>query len=409
MADRTNSFRPTIQRYAIAVIYLFIGVSLSTILFAAPLKALEMGASDVLLGTLVSAFVSSGLILSIAGAALCNRFGERALLIGAFACYATAQLIGAVTGNLVVLLGAAILAGVGDMLFTIGGMTYLTQATSGGKGSLLSSSFGLLSLGAMIGSAVGGNVAEGYGFGAVFILGMLISISGFLLTLILPKQNNSPLAESPTPFNLFSAYKAAYDLLRRNSQVRMAASLLALSTIGWFTFRSSFYLSHLLRVGMTTGTIGLVAAAGTAVRIVAPFIYAWMARRMGPLQAIVVGVAGGALGLAVTPFFTAAPALGLIGAASQLGDSFALPGGYALVGVHTDASDRSTSVAIINMSWALAALCGGPLWGAVVRITGLSAGFLIAGLGIAAAAVALGVSLHSNGLMADAPSPDGIR
>ncbi|MFW6116402.1 MAG: MFS transporter, partial [bacterium] len=377
-------------RYLILGLYSLVGISMSTILFAVPLKALDLGASELTLGSLVSALVATGLVFSFGGAALCGRLGERILLAGAFGSYALAQVMGALAGSATWLMLSAATAGVGDMLFTIGGMTYLTEtARRKGEEILISVSFSVLRIGSVVGSAVAGYFAESFGFAVVFLIGALISLGGVFLSLLLPRLEASSLPQLEVPSGTLASYRVGYGLLRENSTVRTAAVLTCLSTVGWFTFNSSFYLDHLNRVGMPKGTIGLVVAGGSAASVVAPFVYVWLTRWTGPLSVILSGMLCAGLGLAVTPLFSSPGTLGLIGFAARMGDTFRQPGVFSLLSAHTDPSDRPVSVAIINTSWAVAALCAGPTWGLIARVAGPLAPFLTAGLGTTIAAAIL--------------------
>ncbi len=61
--------------YVILLILLAAAIAWSMVLLAAPLSALEMGASEGLLGALVAAFVASGTFLSLPGGVIDQSAG----------------------------------------------------------------------------------------------------------------------------------------------------------------------------------------------------------------------------------------------------------------------------------------------------------------------------------------------
>lgn len=374
----------------ILLLYLLVGILLSTILLAIPLSALSLGANEVFLGGIVSGFVSAGLVLSFIGAAVCDRLGERSVLIIAFGSYAVAHLLGALGVSSFLLLLSATIAGVGDMLFTVGGMTYLTRLVTNRDSDLtISAAFSLLRIGSVAGSIGAGGIAESLGFKAVFLIGLLVSLVALLLSVLLPNAGREPQSSPVGVSDIPGSYKVAYSLFRKNRSVRLAACITGLGTVGWFTFRSSFYLDHLRRAGMLPGVIGLVTGAGSAAMVLAPFVYSLLTTRVDPLPAMAVGLLFAGSGLAVTPLLRTAIMIGSIGGLAQMGDFFRLPGVYSLLSAYTSPRDRPAAVAIMNTSWAAAALIAGPLWGLVVRSLGLATVFYIAGLGIVIGTVAL--------------------
>lgn len=376
-----NLTRASSWRNLIVPIYLLYGILVSTVLFAVPLRALSLGASEVLLGGIVSGFVSTGLLFSFIGAALCDRFGERSLLIGAFGCYALAYMAGVLAVSPFLLMLSAVTAGVGDMLFTVAGMTYLTHLVEHrGRDIIMSIAFSLLRAGSVVGRIGAGSIIESSGFEVVFLVGAFVSIAGLLLSAVLPKTSVEP---RPIPVSLqgiFRPYKAAYDLLRRNETVRIVAAVTILGCMGWFTFRSSFYLDYLRRTGMSHGSIGLLTALGSVAMIVAPFVYSLLSRRGEALRAVAIGLVVAGVGLAATPLLSTAMLIGVVGIPAQMGDGFRLPGVYSLLSANTSSRDRPASWAIVNTSFAVAGLVAGLLWGLVVKAVGLSAAFYIAGL-----------------------------
>lgn len=376
--------------YLILLLFFFAGILISTILLAVPLYALDMGVSEVMLGSLVAGFVSSGVFLSFLGAALCDCFGRRSVILWAFCFFAASNVAGMLAVSPLWLLLGALMAGVGDMLFTVGGVTYLAEIVAGNRQDLTTSAaFSLWPAGSVAGSVLAGYIAEWFGFSAAFLPGIVVSAAGVCLSLILPRvkpqvgQTLSPSRE------VFASYKAAYDLLRANKIIRVVPILTGLGTLGWFTFRSSFYLDYLRQLGISAGHIGLLMALGSGTRILAPFLYFLLSSRIGTLAAVLFGLLFGGLGLAVTPFLTSVLALAIVGTLAQTGDAFHLPGSYALLSLGTSLQERATSIAINNTSWAIAALLGGPFWGLIAGTMGLSKTFLMAGLGIALFAASL--------------------
>ena len=377
-------------RNLILLIYLVYGMLVSAILFGVPLRALNLGAGEVLLGGIVSGFVSTGLVFSFAGAALCDRLGERSLIISAFGFYALAYALGVLAQSPPLLVLSAFLAGVGDMLFTVGGMTYLTRLVRDrGKELPMSLAFSLLRLGSLVGVAGAGSLVESSGFQVIFIVGAFLSIVGALTAVILQQVVTEPRRTSARSEGVLGPFKAACDLFMSNETVRIAMVITCLGSAGWFTFRSSFYLDYLRRTGMSPGSMGFLTGLGSMGSIVAPFVYTLLSRRIEALRTVVIGLLIAGLGLAVTPLLRTSLLIGAVAIPAQMGDAFRLPGVYVLLGANTVVRDRPTAVAIVNSAFALAALVAGPLWGLVVRVTGLSTSFYVAGMATVVSALAL--------------------
>jgi MFS family permease len=368
-------------RGLILVIYLVYGILVNAVLFGVPLRALNLGASEVVLGTIISGFVSTGLVFSFTGAAICNRFGERSLLIGAFGCYALAHAVGILAASTFLLILAAFTAGLGDMLFTVGGMTYLTHLVKDqGRDLPMNMALSLLRIGSVVGLTGAGGLAESSGFKAVFLAGASLSIVGVLLSLVLPQAVGGPRGTPAPAQGILGHFRAAYQLFQGNPTVRIVAIITSLGSAGWFTFRSSFYLDYLRRIGMSPGSMGLLTGLGSVACIVAPFVYSLVSNRVQALRAVAIGLLMAGLGLAATPLLGTPVLIGAVAIPAQLGDAFRLPGVYSLLSASTIFRDRPTAVAIVSSSFALAALLAGPLWGLVVKTVGLATAFHVAGL-----------------------------
>jgi predicted MFS family arabinose efflux permease len=355
----------------------------SMIILAAPLYALRMQASATMLGALVASYVASGLFLSLPGAALCYRLGLRSVVILSFCLFLTANFVDLVAVSPSWLILGQLLAGVADLLFTLGGLAYLTEVAPHSRQNLAhSAAFTGMGVGWVCGSALGGLVAQWVGFDGVFLLGTLVSVVAVGVSLCLPAVNSQPHQATVSTRGILASYQVGYDLLRANKAVRRVALANCLATLGWYTFGSSFYLDYLHQLAVPVGTIGLLRALGSAAKVLAPFLYLLISERVGPLLIIFFGLLFGGLGLAMTPILTSVLTLAIVGTLAQAADAFRLRGVFGLLYIGTRSGERPTSLAVMNTFWALAAFVGGPFWGLTARPIGLSNTFLVAGLTI---------------------------
>jgi MFS family permease len=353
----------------------------SMILLAAPLYALNLGADEAVLGTLVAIFGVGGLVLSLPGAMLCDRFGLRAVILLSFCSFAAANLLDIFARSPAWLLLGHFMAGLGELLFAIAGFAYLAEVVPQGRQNLSHSvAFSIVGVGWVAGSALAGYVAEWVGFGSVFILGLLMSAAALLLSLCLSPITRQTQQASGRPHGVSTSYKTGYYLLRANKTVRLVALITILATLGWHTFAASFYLDYLHQLFMSLGTIGILRALGSAARVAAPLVYFLLSNRIGTVSTIFLGVLVGALGLAMTPVLTSVPTLAIVGSLALTANYFYLPGVYTLLHMGASSQERPTAIAIQNASWALGAVVGGPLWAVVIRVSGLRPTFFIAGL-----------------------------
>jgi len=348
-----------------------------------PLDALDMGASEAMLGILVASFVACGAFFSLLGATLCDRFGLRPVIVLCFCFLAAGYTVDMLAVSPSWLIPGHILAGIGEMLFSVGGLAYLSQAPSHSRQKLVHSvALTGMGVGFVSGSALGGYVAEWVGFRGVFVLGILVSIAAGCLSLRLSSVNPQAHQRVDAPRGVFTAYQAGYDLLRSNKAVRLAALLTMVGTSGWYTFSSSFYLDYLHRLAIPSGTIGFLMALGSGARILGAPLYFSLSNRIGIVPAVLFGLLSGGMGLAITPFLKSVVALAVVGTLAQVADRLRFPGAFTLLSQGTRLQERPTAIAIMNTSWALTAFIGGPFWGLIVRTAGLSNAFLLAGLAI---------------------------
>jgi MFS family permease len=272
----------------------------------------------------------------------------------------------------------------------VGGYAYVAEAVPHGRQDLAHSiAFTAAGVGWASGSALGGFVAERFGFGSVFVLGLAIGTAAIGLSLCLSPLGRRVPPAATVPQAVLISYKSGYDLLQANRTVRVVALVTILATLGWHTFGASFYLDYLHRLAIPLGTIGLIRALSSAARVLAPVFYYLFSSRIGVLSAILWGVLLGALGLAVTPLLTSVAALAIVGTLTQTANYFYLPGVFTMLHKGTGSSERATSIAVQSTSWAFTAFIAGPAWALVVRRAGLSSTFFIAGLVIMVGTVVL--------------------
>jgi predicted MFS family arabinose efflux permease len=379
--QRPESGSVSFAIYLIITLCFLYALLYSMILLIVPLYALEMGGAEAVLGGLVAVFGTSGVLLSLPGAVLCGRLGLRPVIVLSFGLFTAANLLNWWAAVPILLLPGHFMAGIGELLFAIAGFAYLAETVPQSRQGLAHSvAFTSTGVGWMAGSALGGTVAEGYGFRAVFVLGALIGVAAISLSLGLSRISWRIERAEGAAQDMLSSYRAGYRLAQANHTVCFVALITILATVGWYTFSSSFYLDYLYRLGLTVGTIGLLRTLGAVARVVSPLAYYLFSRWVGSWTAIIIGVLFGAVGLAVTPLLKSVGLLAIVGMPAQMANFFYLPGVYILMRQGVASRARPTAIAVQNTSWAAAAFFAGPSWAWFVQKLGLSATFWVAGL-----------------------------
>ncbi len=372
-----------------------------------PLYSLSLGASEVVLGIITGAFGVAGILLSIVSSVLSDYLGRRPMILVSFVFWIGVGVSSLLAPPFPWLVGSQILAGMADLCLWVAAMVYLTEVTPQGRhAEIMSWSGGLMSLGMIVGPALGGLVARLVGFQSALVLVVLLGILGLVLSYKLPKIM-LPTAERRTFLKqVFLSHRGAFVLVRKNRPVRMAILVMILGTASWMAVGRSFYVAYLNHLGFSTEVIGLLTTLRAGATTVAQFGFAFLSNRLGVIAVTLSGVAIGGLALTLTPFLTTAPILALVGCVGNGADRLRNPGMFTLIAEGTDQDSRALAVALLNTAWATTTTVLPPVLGVVAERTALAATFLLVGPLVAISSVLLYVRNRRRQREGQHPDPE---
>ena len=149
-------------------------ISVSTVLVTAgqgviapvlPLFQREFDVSAGVVGLTLSLFALARLVLNVPLGVLCDRRGRRLLLVGGPLVTAAGMVGTGLAQEIGQLLAARAVAGAGSAMYMVASLTYLADiSTEENRARFIATNQGALLLGVSIGPAVGGLLAELYGF-----------------------------------------------------------------------------------------------------------------------------------------------------------------------------------------------------------------------------------------------------
>ena len=355
-----------------------------------PLYALDLGVSEVVLGIVSGAFGFAGIFLSISSGALSNHLGQRKVIILSLGFWISVGLLSMAAPPVLWLVAAQVLVGISDLFLWIAAMSYLTSATPLGEHTrIMSMASALMGLGMVVGPALGGYVAQNFGFLLSFISVVLLGLMGLFLAYKLPDVRPSTVKQSKFKHKLIDTHHRAGQILIQNRSVRLAALVWCLGTASWVAVGSSFYLAYLDNLGFSTDLIGLLTTLRGGAITLAQFGFTFLAGNFGVVLTALSGVSLGGLALTLTPFLTKAPVLALIGCIGHGADRLRNPGMFTLIGENVTQDDKPLAYALLNTSWAITLTLLPPLLGWIVEKSKLSVVFFIVGPFVAISSILL--------------------
>ncbi|MGE5616799.1 MAG: MFS transporter [Bacillota bacterium] len=238
------------------------------------LFALQLGASPLTVGVLMSLFAALPMLLGVHAGRLVDRIGVRGPMLAAVAGILAAVAVSAAFARLPVLFVTSTIAGTSFMLFHISVQHAVGQM---GDASARLSNFGWLALGFSISNFVGplfaGITIDAAGHRSAFLLQAAFALASFGLL----HRNRARLSHS-THRAAESAPRNARELLA-NVELRRVFIVTGLLASAWdmFVFVTPIYGTS---VGLSASTIGFILASFATATIIVRLALPWLSRRM---------------------------------------------------------------------------------------------------------------------------------
>lgn len=409
MSAAVADSRPARLQFLVYAVAFFVGSHFLMISVVMPLWALQLGASPLLIGLIISARQVLVVTMAIHGGALIDRHGPRWMIIvlglcGAalLICYPLAPFIWAtvllqfLSGWLETTSWIGAQALVGRLLG--GAPLYTGRMTSAAR------------LGSFAAPVAAGLVWQNYGsfWGFAFIAGWVLT--GVLITACLPRREEIYSAPAPARAEETAesipapgaAETSRKGLLPSFSDYATTFRLLALPAVALViccTFmrqagsgiQSSFYGVWLKEIGFDAAAIGLFIGISNGVSAVAALTVGW-ATRFVAVHWLLIGMTILAVAaIAITPvlgtFLTLAVAIGLRGWGQGYNFPLMLSLASQAVGPHLQARVVALRISFNKFGGALVPF----IMGAVAEFTGIEYAFYIIGTAGVLALIGLGI------------------
>ncbi len=364
-----------------------------------PLQATAMGASPGLLGVLMSVSAVGSLIVAVPAGVITQRLGTRAPIV-------VACLLMAASSALPALLPSIASLFVGLALFEIGRITVIVGAQGhvanlGGKrdSGLDFGWYGsAAAIGQMAGPAAAGLLMDHLGYRPTWtaISGLLL-LTGLAFTgLIGPGRFAAPEKE-----RVRYTRQRLRRLLNVPALVAILASFVVIFAMG---SRQTFFPLYMERLRFGATTIGLLLSLRALVSVSSRLIMSRFVRLCGGrFPALLISMAGLALGIGLTPFCRDLPSLAALSVLVGIGTGIALPLSMATVADGVLPEDRGVAMGVRLSGNRLAQLVNPLLFGLLIQRFGMGTAFWAGGVVALAGTLPILVWWRQGRLTAPAP------
>ncbi|GAA3975167.1 MFS transporter [Allohahella marinimesophila] len=349
----------------------------SMLLVTIPLYALELGASPVMIGSILSVPYILPLIFAIPlGAAVTRIGGVKVIVAGGFGMTMGPLAMWLVPGYTGLII-CQLLVGVAHILMVLAAQSIIAGL---GRGKALEQYFGwyatCLSGGQLVGPLWAGYMIDTDGTRSTFAVmaGIaLISVaSGFFLT------GAARLGQATR--KSMTGFRAQGRLLKQNSgvQISIATTVAVMFAMGAYGSFLPVYLESLsISATMIGSLVSLRAFASMAIR---PFMAPTISLLGGRAAAMVISVGLVGLALCLTGFFENIVPLGVLALALGVGSGISQPLSMVVLAEHVDAEQRAGALGMRLMGNRGVQFSAPLLLGVLAEFTSFTVTFLVAGV-----------------------------
>lgn len=372
---------------AVCVSLTFCFVVYSMLLVTIPVYGLELGASPLMLGVVLSSQYLLPLLFAIPLGGVVARYGGRVTLITGGLIMVVGLLAMQMLPGYPGLIIGQLLVGLAHLQMVLSAQTVISSL---GSGSRLEGYFGWystwLSGGQVIGPLLAGSWIEASdGVGSLFLVMALVALLGALAGLWLAGDAARGMAVSRSQ----SGFRAQAELMRRNTgvQVSVAITVAGMFALGVYGSYLPVYL-HSLEV--SAALIGILVSLRAAVSmVIRPFIPKIIQAAGGRARAISLALATLAMGLGGLGFTTGVVAVVLLSILVGLGGGLSQPLSMVVLAESVGREQRSGALGMRLMANRAIHFLA-PLWfGAILELSGFGASFALSGVLVAGIALLL--------------------
>jgi MFS family permease len=338
----------------------------------------ELGGDTLGVGIAVGAFAVGAVLLRPYAGRLGDRYGRRVLVIvGAFVVAASSALY-PLAGDLVSLVAARVLGGLGEAAFFVGAGTMIADlAPVERRGEAISYWSVAVYSGLAFGPALGEVVLDAAGYDTVWLVSAALALGAGLLALF-TRETSTPEARATA-----LAVEERQPLLNRSAIAPSIVLFLGLCGLAGFTELVPLYVKD---VGLDDSR--LVFLLYGCLILVVRIVGAKVPDRLGPRRAGSLALLGGALGLGVMAAWSSIAGLVLGTALFAGGMSLMYPAMLTLALTGIDDSQRASVVGTVSTFFDLSQGLGALILGGAAAVTSDQGGFLAGSL-LAIAGLAL--------------------
>lgn len=356
----------------------FFGITTESLIgMLLPLWAIERGLPPAQLGTAVALASLSPLLLAVPAGALCDRYGDRRVMLWAGLGAGLTAALYPLAGGFLAACALQLLGGLARSMSWLSAQSYAIRATLPGERNTFMGRFSFAgSVGMLLAPLAAGALVDWFGLTAGFLL--MAVWGGLLAAVALPLPDRRDGVAQGTLWQVTGgAYRQALPLLAQASL--MIVMLLTLLRLSAAAVNASFYPVHLDQVGFSPASIGLMFACINGAISVGSLAAAAVIRRTSMTQVLFGSIALSVLSISAVPFVRASLVVGLLSALHGLGLGLSLPTLLAAIGRQTAPSQRGLVIGLRTLFNRLGYFAVPVLLGALVQGLGLRGAFVATG------------------------------